>query len=99
MKFPASPKNLTPEEERAIREHWQWAGRYAMVWIIGTILIFGGVLAMLEFAGADQALRVESLVLLTAVTAQPLLAQAVWKGALCAPLLVRLRFRDHGAPI
>ena len=26
-------------------------------------------------------------------------AQAVWKGALCAPLLVRLRFRDHGAPI
>ena len=26
-------------------------------------------------------------------------AQAVWKGALCAPLLVRLRFRDQGAPI
>jgi len=34
MKFPASPKNLTPEEERPIREHWQWAGRYAMLWII-----------------------------------------------------------------
>ena len=77
MKFPASPKNLTPEEERAIREHWQWAGRHAMVWIIGTILIFGGVLAMLEFAGADQALRVESLVLLAAVT----VVNVVWRAA------------------
>ena len=45
MKFPASPKNLTPKEERGIREHWQWAGRYAMLWIIGTIVIFGGVFA------------------------------------------------------
>ena len=51
MKFPASPKNLTPEEERAIREHWQWAGRYAMVWIIGTILIFGGVLPCSNLPG------------------------------------------------
>lgn len=77
MKFPASPQNLTPEEKQAISEHWQWGGGHAMVWIIATIAIFAAVFAMLEFVGADQALRVESLVLLAAVSA----VNAVWRAA------------------
>ena len=37
--------------------------------------------------------------LFAAVHQGPQVAQAVWKGVVSAPLLVRLRFRDHGAPI
>ena len=93
MKFPASPTNLTSDDERVIREHWQWAGRYAMLWTIGTILIFGTILALLEFAGADAILRTESLLILTAVT----VVNVVWRaaGALAARFEFILRKR-HG---
>ena len=31
-----------------MRAHWEWAGRYAMFWIIVTVLIFGGVFLMFD---------------------------------------------------
>ena len=34
-----------------------------------------------------------------ACPAQSLMTQAVWKGVVRGALLVRRRFRDHGAPI
>jgi len=82
MIFLRTPSTLTPEELRVVRAHWEWAGRYAMFWIVVTLLIFGGIYAMLDFLSVDENVRTQSLVLLTAIT----LVNAIWRavGALAA---------------
>jgi hypothetical protein len=48
--------DLTPEEQQIVRSHWEWAGRYALFWIIVTILIFGALFAALDYGNASQEL-------------------------------------------
>jgi hypothetical protein len=33
--------DLTPEQQRIVRSNWEWAGRYALFWIIVALVIFG----------------------------------------------------------
>jgi hypothetical protein len=83
MIFSSSPsKKLSPEQQRIVRAHWEWAGGYAMFWIIVTVLIFGGVFIMLDYFGAEESVRTQSLVLLGTVT----VVNAIWRavGALAA---------------
>jgi hypothetical protein len=70
-------KKLSPEEQRVIRAHWEWAGRYAMVWIIVTVLIFGGIFLMFDFLGADDNVRTPCLVMLATIT----IVNAIWRAA------------------
>ena len=51
-----------------IRAHWEWAGGYAMLWIVVALLVFGGVYAVLDYLGADENVRTQSLVVLAAIT-------------------------------
>jgi hypothetical protein len=83
MIFSRSPiKKLTPEQESIIRAHWEWAGGYAMIWIIITILLFGGVFLAFDYFGADESVRIQSTVLLATL----ILVNAIWRsvGALAA---------------
>jgi hypothetical protein len=72
-----SSRNLSPEEERIIRAHWEWAGRYAIIWIIVTILVFGGIFLMFDFLGADDSVRTPSFVLLATIT----IINTIWRAA------------------
>ena len=80
--FSKTPSKLTPEELRVVRAHWEWAGGYAMFWIVVTLLVFGGVYAVLDYLGADENVRTQSLVVLAAIT----VVNAIWRavGALAA---------------
>jgi hypothetical protein len=83
MIFSSRPsRELTPEQQRIVRAHWEWAGGYAMLWTIVTVVIFGGVFLMLDYLGADDSVRTQSLVLLATIT----LVNAIWRavGALAA---------------
>ena len=73
--FSKTPSKLTPEELRVVRAHWEWAGGYAMLWIVVTLLIFGGVYAVLDYLGADENVRTQSLVVLAAIT----VVNAIWR--------------------
>jgi hypothetical protein len=76
--FGSTASNSTsPEEQRILRLHWEWSGRYAMLWIIITIVIFGGIFGMLEIVGAGERVQVPSLILLVAITT----VNAIWRAA------------------
>jgi hypothetical protein len=78
MIFSRQPsRNLTPEEQRIMRAHLEWAGRYAMLWIFVTIVIFGGFFFLFDHLGADDSLRTNCLVLLAAIT----VVNAIWRAA------------------
>lgn len=64
-----------------------------MFWIVVTIVIFSGVFLILDYFGADYAVRTQALLLLTAVT----LVNAIWRaaGALAARIELMLRGSDH----
>ena len=47
--FTRPSKKLTPAQQQIVRAHWEWAGGYAMIWIVATVLIFGGIFLMLEY--------------------------------------------------
>jgi hypothetical protein len=42
-------RDLSAEEMRVLREHWEWGGRYAMFWIVFTIVIFGGAHLLFDY--------------------------------------------------
>jgi hypothetical protein len=89
-----SLRNLSPEEQRIIRAHWEWAGRYAIIWIIVTVLVFGGMFFIFDFLGADDSVRTPSLVLLATIT----IINAIWRaaGALAARIeLMLMTKRDR----
>jgi len=52
-----SSEKLTPEQLRLVRAHWEWAGGYALFWIVVTFLIFGAVYGVLDYLGADEDVR------------------------------------------
>ena len=77
--FSKTSSKLTPEELRVVRAHWEWAGGYAMLWIVVTLLVFGGVYAVLDYLGADENVRTQSLVVLAAIT----VVNAIWRAGRC----------------
>ena len=95
MIFSSSPsKKLTPEQESIIRAHWEWAGGYAKFWIIVTVLLFGGVFLAFDYFGADDSVRIQSVVLLATI----ILVNAIWRavGALAARIDLMLKAgQDH----
>jgi hypothetical protein len=80
-------------EEHILRAHWEWSRRYAMLWIIGTSIIFAGIFAMLEIVGAGERVQVPSLILLLAITT----INAIWRaaGALAARIEIILMSNRH----
>jgi len=79
----------TAEELRILHEDWAWAGRYAMVWIIFTLLILGGAHLLFDYLGADANLRILAFMLLATL----IIVSAIWRaaGALAARLEGRRR--------
>jgi hypothetical protein len=77
-----SSEKLTPERLRLVRAHWEWAGGYALFWIVVTFLIFGAVYGVLDYLGADEDVRTQALIILATIT----LVNAIWRatGALAA---------------
>jgi len=51
--------------------------RDALLWIIVTIIIFGGIFAVLDIVGAGERMQIPSLILLLAVTT----VNAIWRAA------------------
>jgi hypothetical protein len=88
MSFWQPSREMTSEERRIIRAHWEWAGRYAILWIIGTVAIFGGISFVLDYLGADEGVRTSSLLLLATIT----IVNAIWRavGALAARIELML---------
>jgi hypothetical protein len=68
---------MSPEELRILRKHWEWSGRYAMLWIIVTIIIFGGAFVMLDIVGVAERVQTPSFILLLAITT----VNAIWRAA------------------
>ena len=95
MIFSSSPiKKLTPEQQQIVRAHWEWASGYALFWIVVTVLIFSGVFVALDYFGADENLRTQSLVMLATIT----MVNAIWRavGALAARIdLMSQTRQDH----
>jgi hypothetical protein len=77
-------RNTSPEEMRILRTHWEWAGRHALLWIIATIIIFGGMYVLLDLLAVDERVRVPVWILLGTLS----VINAVWRavGALAAHL-------------
>ena len=82
---------LTEEELRALKEHWEWGGGYAIIWVFFTILLFGGAHFLFDYIGADDGVRVPAFILLATLV----LVNAVWRaaGALAARIDVGNRAR------
>ena len=74
---PAASNDISPEEWRILRAHCEWSARYAMLWVIVTVIIFGGIFIMLDIVGAGERLEVPSLILLLAITT----VNAIWRAA------------------
>jgi hypothetical protein len=85
MSFSVGGKyRLSPEQMRVLRAHWEWAGRHALLWMIGTILIFGGMYVLLDLLAVDERVRVPLWILLGTLS----VINAIWRamGALAAHL-------------
>jgi hypothetical protein len=84
---------LSTEETRILREHWEWGGRYAIFWIVFTILIFGGAHLLFDYLGTDERARVLAFIFLSTL----ILVNAIWRaaGAVAARLDLRRRERDR----
>ena len=48
MRENRSQTNLSPEDLRILRAHWEWAGRHAMYSIVIGLLIMGGAFAIFK---------------------------------------------------
>jgi hypothetical protein len=79
----------SPEEMRILREHWEWAGRYAILWIIFTIFIFGGAHLLFDYLGTDERARVLAFIFLGTL----ILVNAIWRAA--GALAARLELGRH----
>ena len=89
-----SQPDLSPEDLRILRAHWEWAGRYAMFSIVIGVLIMGGAFAIFESLGVDEKARTPSLILLATL----ILINVVWRsvGALAGRIELMLRNRSVG---
>ena len=82
-------RELSSDEIQIFRERWEWGGNYAVLWIIVTIVIFGGAHAMFDYVDADDRIRVPAFVLLSTL----IIVNAIWRavGALAARLALKQR--------
>jgi hypothetical protein len=90
--------DLTSEQQRIMRSNWEWAGRYALFWIIATLFIFAAIFAVLDYGNASESVRIQSFVLLATIT----LLNAIWRavGLLAARIeLMLIRMRDVVDPV
>jgi hypothetical protein len=69
--------DLSPQEIEILRAEWEWAGHYAIFWVIGTIMIFGGAQFLFDYLGADGQLRTTAFILLATL----ILLNAIWRAA------------------
>ena len=93
MNSKKNKRELSSDEERILREHWEWAGRYAILWVVFTIFIFGGAHLLFDYLGTDDRARVLAFIFLATLV----LVNAVWRaaGALAARLdLGRRGYRE-----
>lgn len=90
-----SSQRLSPGQREIVRAHWEWAGGYALLWIVVTIMIFG-IFLMREYSGVDENVRTQSLVLLATIT----IVNAIWRaaGALAARIESILTRQRHEKP-
>ena len=78
MSFARKPSTgASLEEGRILRAHWDWSSRYALFWIIVTLIIFGSAFALFDLLGADHSVRTPSLMPLAAIT----VVNAIWRAA------------------
>jgi hypothetical protein len=84
-------RDLSPEEQRILREHWEWAGRYAIFWAVFTILIFGGAHLLFDYLGTDDRARVLAFIFLATLV----LVNAVWRAAGALAARLDLGRREH----
>jgi hypothetical protein len=80
-----------------MRSNWEWAGRYALFWIIVTLFIFGVIFAVLDYGDVSESIRIQSFVLLATIT----LLNAIWRavGALAARTELMLIRVTGGQPL
>ena len=84
-------RDLSPEEQRILREHWEWAGRYAIFWVVFTIFIFGGAHLLFDYLGTDDRARVLAFIFLATLV----LVNAVWRAAGALAARLELGRREH----
>jgi hypothetical protein len=92
MSLGSSSKKMTPEQKRVMRLHWEWAGGYALIWIIVTVVIFGGIFLMLDYAGTSDSVKMQSFVLLATIT----LVNAIWRAVGLLAARIELMLKQHG---
>ena len=80
-------RQLGPEEMQILRETSEWAGRYAIYWLLFTISIFIGAHLLFEYLGADANTRILAFILLATLV----LVNAVWHAAGAVAARIELR--------
>jgi hypothetical protein len=88
----SSSKKLTAEEKRVMSIHWEWAGGYALIWIVVTVLIFGGIFLLLDYAGASESAKTQSLVLLATIS----VVNAIWRAVGLLAARIELMLKQQG---
>lgn len=84
MNSPFHRPDVRDEEARILRAHWKWTGTHLRLWILYTVVVFGGTWAIFDYIGADDRARLPALILLATL----LILNAIWRatGALAARL-------------
>lgn len=82
-------RHLSQKDMTILREHWEWGGSYAFLWIVVTIAIFIGAHFLFDYLNVDDRTRVLAFILLSTL----ILINAIWRaaGALAARLELRNR--------
>lgn len=60
-----------------LREHFRWASRFALLWIIFTVLLFAGAGWLFDELGAPEGLRAPAAVLVATI----IIVHAIWISA------------------
>jgi hypothetical protein len=64
--------------------HWKWAGHHPMLWLLVSLMAFGGLWLIFDFMRIPDSTRLPAQVLLSTL----LVINAIWRatGALAAPM-------------
>jgi len=84
-------KPLSDEERRVLKEHWEWGGGWAMIWIIFTLLIFGGAHFLFDTMGFDDRIRIPAYIMLATLV----LVNAIWRAAGALAARIELATREN----
>ena len=68
----------------SLREHWEWSGGYAIIWIVVTVALFAGAHLLFNYLSLDFPSRVLAFVMLSTL----ILVNPIWRaiGTLAARL-------------